>query len=358
MACAIQVASLRRSLSPTSSSARGSRTSATNTTAAPMAMPARTSHSYQPLIMRASIARASAGWPAGSLGYPPPVPLALIDYIPPSGIQLGPLTLGFYGIGYVLAVAVMLLVSRSEARRKGMDPALVMNALIVVAIFALVGARLYHIVDQLDRYAADPLSAVLPPYSGLGLFGGIFGAAIGIWIFVRGKDIPLGRALDVVVPGTLLAQGIARWGNFANQELYGPPTDFPWGIAIDCAHRVAQYPCSAFPVESTGFHPLFFYESVLTIAGGVIALVVARRFADRLLDGDLASFWMVWYGGVRLLLESFREGWNWTVLGVPTAMLIGVALILAGLGTAWWRHSRGRRRREGGVASSGELGRT
>jgi len=274
------------------------------------------------------------------LGYPSAVPLALIDITPPSGIDLGPLTLGLYGLGYVLAVAVMLLVSQMEARRKGLDPGLVTNAIIVVAVFALVGARLYHVIDQWERYAADPLQAVLPPYSGLGLYGGIFGAAIGIWVYVRGKGIPIGRALDVVVPGTLFAQGIARWGNFFNQELYGPPTDLPWGITIDCAHRVAAYSCERYPLETTGFHPLFFYESVLTIAGGFIALYIARHFADRLLDGDLASFWMIWYGGVRLLLETFREGWNWTVLGVPTAMLIGLVLIVAGLGTAWWRHSR------------------
>ena len=70
----------------------------------------------------------------------------------------------------------------------------------------------------------------------------------------------------------------------------------------------------------------------MCIAGGFIALFVARRFADRLLDGDLASFWMVWYGGVRLFLEAFRDGWNWTVLGVPVAMLIGAgALALLGV---------------------------
>ena len=275
-----------------------------------------------------------------ALRYPRAVPFALIDITPPSGIELGPLTLGFYGVGYVLAVAVMLFVSQIEARRKGLDPGLVTNAIIVVAIFALIGARLYHVLDEWERYAADPIQALLPPYSGLGLYGGIFGATLGIWIYLRGKDIPFGRALDVVVPGTLFAQGIARWGNFFNQELYGPPTELPWGITIDCFHRVAQYPCELYPEATTGFHPLFFYESALVIAGGFIALFVARRFADRLLDGDLASFWMVWYGGVRLLLEVFRDGWNWTFLGVPVAMLIGLVLIVAGLATAWWRHSR------------------
>ncbi|MEA2027196.1 MAG: prolipoprotein diacylglyceryl transferase family protein, partial [Chloroflexota bacterium] len=61
---------------------------------------------------------------------------------------------------------------------------------------------------------------------------------------------------------------------------------------------------------------------------------------DRLRDGDLVSFWMIWYGSVRLVLEFFRDGWNWTIAGIPTAMLIGVVLIAIGIGTAWWRHSR------------------
>ncbi|MFO7531846.1 MAG: prolipoprotein diacylglyceryl transferase [Candidatus Limnocylindrales bacterium] len=267
------------------------------------------------------------------------MPYALIDITPPSGIELGPFTLGFYGIGYVIAVGVMILVSQSEARRKGLDPGLVTNAIIVVAIFALLGARLYHVIGEWSSYADDPLRIILPPYAGLGLYGGVIGAAVGIWVFLRGKSIPLARALDVVVPGTLLAQGIARWGNFFNQELYGPPTDLPFGITIECANRMAQYPCSAYPFETTGFHPLFFYESVLTIGGGIIALVLARRFADRLRDGDLASFWMIWYGAVRLVLETFRDGWNWTIFGIPTAMLIGALLVAIGSVTIWWRHS-------------------
>ncbi len=263
---------------------------------------------------------------------------ALIDLVPPSGIDIGPLTLGFYGVGFVVAAAVMILVSQSEARRKGLDPGLVTSAIIVVAIFALIGARLYHVIDQWDVYARSPLDAVLPPYSGLGLYGGIIGASVGIWIFVRGKDVSISRALDVVVPGTLLAQGIARWGNFFNQELYGPPTELPWGITIAAANRLPQYAVDLYPVATTGFHPLFFYESVLTITGGVIALILARRFGHLLRDGDLASFWMIWYGGVRIALETFREGWNWTLFGIPMAMLIGVTLIAVGAALIVWRH--------------------
>lgn len=275
------------------------------------------------------------------------MPPALIDIIPSSGIPIGPLTIGFYGVSFVVAILVMVLVSQSEARRKGIDPGLVTSAIIVVAVFAIVGARLYHVIDDWDLYADDPLRVVLPPYAGLGLYGGIVGATIGIWVFLRGRDIPFWRALDIVVPGTLLAQGIARWGNFFNQELYGPPTDLPWAIAIDCAHRVEAYACSpAYPHAdvpapgTTGFHPLFLYESVLTISGGLIALLLSRRFGGHLRDGDLASFWMIWYGSVRLVLESFREGWNWTILGVPTAVLIGIVLVATGIATTAWRHRR------------------
>lgn len=265
---------------------------------------------------------------------------ALISATPPTAIQIGPLPIGFYGLGYVLGIAVMLWVSQSEARRRGFDPALVTGALIPVAICAIVGARLYHVIDQWLYYRDNLAAIVLPPYSGLGLYGGIAGAIVGIAIYARRHQVPLWRALDVVVPGTLFAQAIARWGNYFNQELYGPPTVLPWGITIDCDRRVAQYPCETYPAATTGFQPLFLYESLWNLAGGFVALWLSRRHLDRLRDGDLASFWMVWYGGGRLVLESLRQGWEWTVVGIPTAMLIGAVLVIVGLTTTARRHSR------------------
>lgn len=254
----------------------------------------------------------------------------LIDLVPPSGIDLGPLHVGFYGLGYVLAVTVLLVVARAEAARRGIDPAEVTGALVLVGILAVIGARTYHVLGEWERYAADPIRIVLPPYSGLGLYGGVIGAAIGITIVARRKGVPVLRALDIVVPGALLAQGIARWGNFFNQELYGPPTDLPWAIAIDCEHRIAPWGCEALPA-GTGFHPLFLYESLLDLAGGFLALAISRRAGARLRDGDLVAFWMLWYGGSRLLLETFRAGWAWSLAGIPVAMLIGGVLIAGGV---------------------------
>ena len=196
--------------------------------------------------------------------------------------QIGPVNIGWYGVGYVIGVGVLLLIAQREARRRGYDPNHIWNALLLVGALALIGGRMYHVIDQWGAcglgepcYSQNLARIFLPPYSGLGLYGGVAGAALGIVIYTRWKHLPLRVALDVVVPGALFAQGIARWGNYFNQELYGPPTNLPWGIQIDCAHRVAEWPCSLYPAATTGFQPLFFYESALDITGGLIALYIS-----------------------------------------------------------------------------------
>jgi phosphatidylglycerol---prolipoprotein diacylglyceryl transferase len=259
----------------------------------------------------------------------------------PVAFQIGPLVIGWYPIAYIVGLAVMLLVSQRELDRRGIDRAHFLNAMIFVGALAIIGARLYHVIHEWQLYSGDLLRIVLPPYSGLGLYGGVAGAAVGIIVYARWKHLPVRRGLDAVIPGTLFAQGIARWGNFFNQELYGPPTDLPWGIAIECQHRIAAYPCATFPFETTGFHPLFFYEFALNVAGGLIALYVSQRHLPRLRAGDLAAFWAIWYGLSRAGLEVFREGWNWTIGEIATAQLIGIGLALFGAAWLAWNH-RGR----------------
>lgn len=282
--------------------------------------------------------------------------LALIDITPdPIALRVGPLSVPWYGLGYAAAIAAGAWLGQREARRRGLDPRVVMDGLLLAVVLAVIGGRLYHVIDQWSAYASDPLRIVLPPYSGLGLYGGVVGAILGVFIYTRRHAQPFLRWLDTLVPSFLLGQAIARWGNFANQELYGPPTDAPWAIAIDCAHRIAAYACpgdprlpvgqTGFPLQ-TGFHPLFFYESALNLAGVLVALWLGRRFADRLRDGDILAFWFIWYGSTRFLLEPFRSGYNWTFFGFPVATLISLAAVVGGSLWVVVRH-RGRGRAMG-----------
>ena len=129
-------------------------------------------------------------------------------------------------------------------------------------------------------------------------------------------------------------QAIARWGNFFNQELYGPPTNLPWGIAIQCSHRIVQYACPAGsdPNATLGqhFHPLFLYESLSGFLGALALLFLARRFGRRLRTGDLLAVFFIWYGVVRFGLETLRAD-NWTFFGVPMAQIFSTIFILLGL---------------------------
>jgi phosphatidylglycerol:prolipoprotein diacylglycerol transferase len=265
--------------------------------------------------------------------------LALIAFHPPAtALQLGPVRIDFYGIGYALALAIGVWIASRQARLRRENPDHIGSGIVFVFVLGLVGARLYHLADQWNTlYAADPIKAILPPYTGLGIYGGIAGGVIAVLIYTRRHRLSFLRWADIAVPAVLVGQAIARWGNFFNQELYGPPTTLPWGIAIDCSKRVSEYSCALYP-PGTGFQPLFFYESSLDFIGALVALYLARRVAQRLRDGDLFSFWFIWYGGVRSLLELFRLGYDWTFFGVPTAIVVGLAGMAFGAVTIWWRH--------------------
>jgi hypothetical protein len=132
-------------------------------------------------------------------------------------------------------------------------------------------------------------------------------------------------------------QAIARWGNYFNQELYGPPTTLPWGIPIDCAHRIAAYPCSTFPFETTRFHPLFLYESISGILGCLALIWIGYHWRKRLRPGDLLLLFFVWYGIVRFVLEGLRHD-NWTFYGVPVAQLVSLGFVIPAILLLLYRH--------------------
>jgi phosphatidylglycerol:prolipoprotein diacylglycerol transferase len=271
--------------------------------------------------------------------------VALIDITPGPNIIDWPIPLGWYGVGYAVAIVTGTWVAQRVIRARGLDPRTVVDGLLLTVILGLIGARLYHVIDDWDVYSRDLARIVLPPYSGLGLYGGVIGGIIGIAIYLRRRRLPVLPFLDAGAIGFLIGQAIARWGNFFNQELYGTPTNAPWGIAIDCAHRVEPYSCVDFPEATTGFHPLFFYESALTLSGAVIGLLLLRRFSHRMRDGDLFAGWFIWYGGLRAVLEPFRQGYNWTIGGIPVAILIGVVAVVFGVAFLIWNHRRPGRSR-------------
>jgi phosphatidylglycerol:prolipoprotein diacylglycerol transferase len=264
--------------------------------------------------------------------------LAAITVTPdPIAFQLGPIPVFWYGVCYAVGLALAYVVITREAKRRGLDARLVDNGIIIVGIAALIGGRLYHVIDQWQLYKDDPLKIVLPPYTGLGVYGGILTGTIAVIVITRLWKQSFWKWADVIAPGLFVMQAVGRWGNFFNQELYGPPTTLPWGIAIDCEHRVAEYPCASYPFDSTFFQPLFLYESVSGIIGAIALLWIARRWGPRMRPGDLFLVFLIWYAIVRMALETLRTG-NWTFFGVPTAIVISSLVVVVSILALVYRH--------------------
>ncbi len=274
----------------------------------------------------------------------------MIDITPnPIAISLGSFEIRWYGLAYVAAITAAAWVLFHLARRRGERTDIIVDSLIVVAIAALIGGRAYHVIDQWAVYYHDHLAQiVLPPYSGLGVFGGLFTGMLAVLWLARHYRVSFWRWGDIAVMAVLAAQVVGRWGNFANQELYGPPTTQPWGIAIDCLHRVSPYLCPAPGLDpaitapvNAHFHPLFLYESLLSLLGFVVLLWAWNHFTARkryLIPGDVALLYFVWYGLERSLLETLRKGYDWTLLGIPTAQLVGLGAAAVALAAIAFRH--------------------
>ena len=226
------------------------------------------------------------------------------------GIHLGPLYFRFYGIILMLGALAAALLARRLMRRDGRDPDLVWDALIWGLVFGIIGARLYHIftptedlvarVTTTAYYLTHPIEAMSIWNGGLGMPGAIVGGLVGVYIFARRRRLSFGMMIDYAAPGLALAQAIGRWGNYVNQELYGPPTDLPWGIFIPFERRIVGFQ------EFERFHPLFLYESIWNLGLALLLLWILRRFSERLLAGDLFLIYLIGYPLGRFLLEFIR----------------------------------------------------
>jgi prolipoprotein diacylglyceryl transferase len=218
---------------------------------------------------------------------------------PHSGVvHVGPLTIHMYGLMLLLAIAACIVLTGWRWVRWGGDWDLVFRVAVWGVGFGIVGARAYHDVTSWNEVPKTWWGPFAVWQGGLGIWGGIlFGALAGAWI-VRRSDNSVRLFMDAVAPGLLLAQGIGRWGNWFNQELFGKPTRLPWKLKIDDAHVPAGY------FGHHYFHPTFLYEFVYDCFGVGILLAVDRRF--RIKRPALFALYVSYYCFGRFFEELIR----------------------------------------------------
>ena len=252
---------------------------------------------------------------------------------PRIAFRIGPITIAWYGIIIVTATLVAGYVAQYEAKRRGDDPEHVWNGFLWCLVLGMIGARLYHVISSLEYYLQNPLQVFNTRAGGLGIFGAVAGGALGLWLYTRRAKLNFLHWADVAAPGLLLAQAIGRWGNFLNQELYGYPTDLPWGIHIDPVHRLPEF------AEFERFHPTFLYESIWNVVGFALFLFLARKLSAWLMDGDLLLLYGIYYPVGRFLVE-FQRPDAWTIGPLATAQWLSIASVLVCGGLLAYRHKR------------------
>jgi prolipoprotein diacylglyceryl transferase len=243
-------------------------------------------------------------------------------------IGFGPLNFRVYGIAIAVGVLVGVWLARKRWAARGGDPEDITSVALWAVPAGLIGARLYHVATDWQKYFPDdPMGALAIWKGGLGIPGGIAaGVIVGVVVGRRkGMSLPVG--LDVVAPALPLAQAIGRIGNWFNQELFGGPTDLPWGLRIDPANRPADYAT----VET--FHPTFLYEGLWNLALMAVLLGIDRRRVLR--PGNLFALYVGGYFLGRLWVEALRIDPASVVLGLRVNIWIsllamaGVVVVLA-----------------------------
>ena len=258
---------------------------------------------------------------------------------PDSGVvDLGPVSFHMYGVTLLLAIAACVVLTGVRWTRRGGDWDLVLRVAVWGVAAGIVGARLYHVVTSWDEVPDEWWGPFAVWKGGLGVWGGILFGVLAGAVVVRRSGETVREMMDAAAPGLLLAQGIGRIGNWWNQELYGKPTDLPWGLEIDPEHRVFGYE------RSETFHPTFLYELLYDVAMVGVLLAVDARF--RIRPPALFALYVSLYTFGRFFEELLRIDPAHELAGLRLNAWVSVVLFLASSAFfVWWQVLRPRRER-------------
>lgn len=241
----------------------------------------------------------------------------------PIAFQVGPFEVHWYGILIGIGVLVAFILALREGERRGFNPDLFYDLIILGVPLGILGARLYYVIFEFEweAFVSEPIRVLYIWEGGLAIHGALI-AAIFVGIFItRRYKVNFWEIADIAGPSFAIAQAIGRWGNFVNQEAYGYETDLPWAMYIDGAYR----------------HPTFLYESLWNLmVFGVLLWLRRQKFIK---TGEVFLNYLAFYSMGRFIVEGFRT--DSLMLGpIRVAQLVSVLLIVFSFLFIYYRRHR------------------
>lgn len=294
--------------------------------------------------------------------------LTSIPSPPSSGFNIGPVPIRYYALCIIAGIIAATILTNHRLTKRGAEKWVVIDIAILAVPLAIIGARIFHVLTHPGFYFG-PGSNTWNPFEpgsvwaiwegGIAIFGALLGGAVGAWLGCRWTGIRFWTFADALAPGLLLAQAMGRFGNWFNHELFGLPTDLPWGLEIESTNP-------AFPPglpEGTLFHPTFLYEVVWNGLGVLVLLWIGKKL--HLQWGKLFAIYLIWYGSGRIVWESIRIDPSEIFFGLRSnvwAAIIGVVVGIVILIVQTRRHTgvepspyaNGRHRADADVESQNE----
>lgn len=264
-----------------------------------------------------------------------PVTLALIPSPTTSVWHLGPFPIRAYALCIIAGMVVATLLMEQRLRHRGVAPWASLDMVVWAVPFGIIGARLYHLITSPQDYfgsGGDPVRALYIWEGGLGIWGAVAGGALGAWIASRQMGIPLSVFADSLAPALPIAQGIGRFGNWFNNELYGKVTTLPWGLQVhemDSANPGHATMIDGEPVTRPDlYHPTFLYEAIWDFGVGALVWLLDRKF--KFGRGRAFALYVMAYTAGRCWIEMLRTDEANHFFGIRLNVFVSVVVFLGG----------------------------
>ncbi|MFD5864280.1 prolipoprotein diacylglyceryl transferase [Agromyces sp. NPDC127015] len=242
-------------------------------------------------------------------------------------VPWGVIPIHTYAICILIGMVLAVIITSRRLTKRGAEPGIVIDVALWAIVLGIIGARIYHVLTHPNDYFAGQewWRAFAITEGGIAIYGSLIGGAVGVFIGCRITGLRFLSFADALAPGLLVAQACGRLGNWFNHELFGQPTDLPWGLEIESSN--AAWPQGL--AEGTLFHPTFLYEIVWNLIGVAVIVMLERKINLRW--GKAFAIYLIWYGLGRSFFESIRVDPSEMFLGIRVNVWTSFAAIVLGI---------------------------